>query len=76
MRHNVYFALWGVVRVIHGLPACGPGVPWGVLAGTNWDDSTREMSHQRANPLWLCRVSGHGRDHGRGTVMWTSFIHV
>ena len=22
------------------------------------------MSHQSANPLWLCRVGGHGRDRG------------
>ena len=53
----------------------------GVLAGTHWgDDSSRVMSHQSANPLWLCRVGGHGRDRGRelscGLVMWTSFIHA
>ena len=37
----------------------------GVLAGTHWgDDSSRVMSHQSANPLWLCRVGGHGRDRG------------
>ena len=23
------------------------------------------MSHQSANPLWLCRVGGHSRDRGR-----------
>ena len=37
----------------------------GVRAGTHWgDDSSRVMSHQSANPLWLCRVGGHGRDRG------------
>ena len=38
------------------------------------------MSHQSANPWWLCRVSGHGRDRCRelscGLVMWTSFMHA
>ena len=40
MRHNVYFALWGVVRVTHGLPAYGPSAPLGVLAGTQWSDDS------------------------------------
>ena len=22
------------------------------------------MSHQSADPLWLCRIGGHGRDRG------------
>ena len=53
----------------------------GVLAGTHWnDDSSKVMSHQSANPLWLCRASGHGRDRGRelscGLFIWTSFIHA
>ena len=77
--------VWGVVRATHGLPAHGPQCTVGVLAGTHWGDgSSRVMSHQSANPLWLCRVSGHGRDCGRdrgrelscGLVMWTSFIHA
>ena len=46
----------------------------GVLAGTHWgDDSSRVMSHQSANPLWLRGVSGHGRDRG---VMWTCHVDV
>ena len=53
----------------------------GVLAGTHWgDDSSRVLSHQSANPLWLCRANGHGRDRGRelscGLFMWTSFIQA
>ena len=61
-----HFALWGVVRATHGLPAYGPQCTVGVLAGTHWgDDSSRVMSHQNPNPLWLCRVGGHGRDRGR-----------
>ena len=72
-----HFALWGVVRATHGLPAYGPQCTVGVLAGTHWgDDSSRVLSHQSANPLWLCRAGGHGRDRGRelscGLVMWTS----
>ena len=55
------------------LVVSSPGPTWG-------DDSSRVMSHQNANPLWLCRASGHGRDRGRelscGLVMWTSFIHA
>ena len=46
-----------------------------LLAGTHWgDDSSRVMSHQSANPLWLCRFGGHGR--GRGVVAWTSLDHA
>ena len=76
-----HFALWGVVRATHGLPSQRPQCTVGVLAGTRWgDDSSRMMSHQSANPLWLCCVGGHGRDRGRelsrGLVMWTSFIHA
>ena len=72
-----HIALWGVVRATHGLPSHGPQCTVGVLAGTQWrDDSSRVMSHQSANPLWLCRVGGRVRDHGRelsrGLVMWTS----
>ena len=78
---SCHFAQWGVVRATHGLPAYGPRCTGGVLARTHWgDDSSRVMSHQSANPLWLCRASGHGRDRGRelscGLVMWTSFIHA
>ena len=76
-----HFALWGVVRATHGLPEYGPQCTVGVLAGTHWgDDSSRVMSHQSANPLWLCRVGGHGRDRGRelscGLVLWTSYLHA
>ena len=52
-----HFALWGVDRANHGLPACGPQCTVGVLAGTHWgDDSSRVMSNQSANNLWLCRA--------------------
>ena len=76
-----HFDLWGVVRATHGLPSERPQFTVGVLVGTHWgDDSSKVMSHQSANPLWLCRVGGHGRDRGRelscGHVMWTSFIHA
>ena len=51
-----HFALWSVVRATHGLPVYGPQCG---------DDSSKVMSHQSANPLWLCRAGGHGRDRGR-----------
>ena len=56
----------------------GPSVPWvGVLAGFHWgDDSSRVMSHQSANPLWLCRVSDHRRDRGHDlSVGRRSYTH-
>ena len=36
--------------------------------------SSKVMSHHSTNLLWLCRVGGHGRDHGRGIVMWTCHV--
>ena len=58
----------------------GPSVPWCPCRDPLGDDSSRVMNHQSANPLWLCRVSGQGRDRGRelscGLVMWTSFTHA
>ena len=49
----------------------------GVLAGARWgDDSFKVMNHQSTNLLWLCRVGGHGRDHGRGIVMCTCHVNV
>ena len=52
-----HFALWGVDRATHGIPAYGPQCTVSVLAATYLgDDSSRVMSHQSANPLWLCRA--------------------
>ena len=60
-----HFALCRDVRATHGLPSERPKCTVGVLAGTHWgDDSSKVMSHQSANPLWLCRAGGRTPDRG------------